>query len=83
MDMNSDELKFIANHLTNNLKINTDIDRLHSRLLTEHSKLREKAKVARLFIAVENATLLRFTGKCLHQIAIDGKCVLLCVMFIE
>lgn len=65
MDMTSDELKLVADHMGHSVAIHTDIYKLQSSVL-------ERTKVARALVALENGTLKKFGGQCLESISLDG-----------
>lgn len=66
MDMKENELKMLADHMGHNVNIHTDIYRLQSSVI-------ERAKVARVLIAVDNGMINRFKGRTLESIPVEGK----------
>ncbi|XP_064630705.1 uncharacterized protein LOC135494501 [Lineus longissimus] len=64
IDMSANELKMVADHMGHNVNIHTDVYRLQSSVL-------ERAKVARVLIAMENGVINKFQGKKLDAINIE------------
>lgn len=64
--MTDNELKLLADHMGHSLQIHTDVYRLQSSLL-------EKAKVAKLLIAVENGSSELWKNRSMQSIDSTGK----------
>ncbi|XP_074661297.1 uncharacterized protein LOC141913965 [Tubulanus polymorphus] len=65
LDMKSEELKMLCDHMGHDANIHINHYRLQSSII-------EKSKVARLLIAIENGQLKSFRGKTLDEIQIDS-----------
>ena len=65
MDMDSSELKIVADHMGHDVSI-------HCNIYREQSSILQRTKVARLLIAMENGMVSKFAGKSLENIELEG-----------
>ncbi|GFN83295.1 Zinc finger protein 271 [Plakobranchus ocellatus] len=64
LDMSTDELSAVVDHMGHSVAVHTDVYGIQTSLL-------EKTKVARALIALENGQMSRFTGEPLSSITLD------------
>ena len=65
MDLEENELGWLANHLAHDVKT-------HKKFYRQHDASLELAKISKLLIATEYGTIHTFAGKNLQDINLDG-----------
>jgi hypothetical protein len=70
--MTRSELQMVADHMGHDVNIHCNVYCLQQSTI-------EKAKVAKILLAIENGMLGKFRGKSLQDINADGKCIILSV----
>ena len=66
VDVNSSELDWLARHMGHNISVHREYYRLHDSTL-------ELAKVGKVLLAVDEGNSLKWLGRNLDQIQLDGK----------